>query len=72
MAESTTEHAQNRFASYLGEVREELGKVVWPTREHSFRMTLVVLFVVVLAMVVIFGIDAVFNQILEFLLGIGS
>jgi len=72
MAETTTDHAGNRVTTYFQEVREELGKVVWPTRDHSFRMTIVVLFVMMLAMLVIFGIDAILSQIFELLLNVGS
>lgn len=47
-------------------------KVVWPTRDESIRLTGVVIFVTILSMLVIFGIDLVVSRSLRFILEIGS
>jgi len=60
---------QSRVVEYLGEVRDEVRKVVWPEREESINLTVVVMFVMILTMFVIFGIDSVLNQMFEWLLG---
>ncbi len=33
---------------FLKEVRVELGKVVWPTRDQTIRLTLIVIFITVM------------------------
>ena len=52
---------------FVDETRNEIRKVVWPTREEAWNLTLVVLFVVFLVMAIIFGIDFVFSQVFKFL-----
>ncbi len=53
--------------AYLDETRSEMQKVVWPTREEAWNLTVVVLFVVVLVMFIIFGIDFVLSRVMRFL-----
>jgi preprotein translocase subunit SecE len=53
--------------AYIDETRQEIRKVVWPTREEAWNLTVVVLFVVMLVMLIIFGIDFVFSQVFKLL-----
>ncbi len=69
MAEATTEQStRSRVITYLEEVRSELRKVVWPKREESINLTVVVLVVMALVMVIISGFDSILNVIFERLL----
>ena len=67
-----TRYSNNRVIRYLQEVGVEGRKVVWPTRDESIRLTGVVIFVTILSMLVIFGIDLVVSRSLRFILEIGS
>lgn len=59
---------QNAVARYLREVRSELSKVVWPSREQVINLTIVVL-VVVVAMSVFFGVsDLFFGEVVQTIL----
>ena len=50
---------------FLKEVREELGKVVWPTRAEVVRLTSVVILVSVFVGVLLGGIDFLLTKLLE-------
>jgi preprotein translocase subunit SecE len=43
------------------EVRSEMKKVVWPTREETTRLTIVVIAISVVISVILFSADAVFQ-----------
>ncbi len=59
----------NRFVKWWNETIGELRKVVWPTKEEAWRMTKIVL-VVVLGMAVFLGvIDFAFSKLIGALLG---
>jgi len=49
---------------FLEEVRAELKKVVWPSRQEALRLTLVVIFVSFLVGAFISGIDFVLTKIM--------
>lgn len=55
--------------NFLKEVKEELSKVVWPTREQTARMTTIVIIVAVVVGMVIGGFDFVLAKIAKALLG---
>jgi preprotein translocase subunit SecE len=61
------EQTGSGIVTYIDETRNEIRKVVWPTREEAWNLTVVVLFVVMLVMLIIFGIDFVFSQVFRFL-----
>jgi preprotein translocase subunit SecE len=54
-------------AQFVGEVRAELRKVAWPTREEVIRYTIVVLITVVIVTALIFGLDYLFAKGVLFL-----
>ena len=55
----------NKVVNYIKEAKEELGKVVWPTRAELIRHTMIVAGVS-LAVAAFLGVfDFVFNQVLE-------
>jgi preprotein translocase subunit SecE len=53
----------NRVLTFLGEVRTELGKVSWPTRQQLFRYTGVVIGLSLFFAVFLGGIDALLTWV---------
>ncbi|MDP2637998.1 MAG: preprotein translocase subunit SecE [Candidatus Levybacteria bacterium] len=51
--------------SFFKEARDELKKVVWPTRQEVIRLTLVVIAVSFIVGVFLGGLDFVFVKIIE-------
>lgn len=51
--------------TYIKESRQELGKVVWPTRKETLRFTVIVALVSVLVGIYVAGLDAVFTKLAE-------
>ena len=51
--------------TYVKESRAELGKVIWPTRRETIRLTIVVVLVSILVGAYIAGLDALFAKIAE-------
>lgn len=54
--------------SFLKEVKEELNKVVWPTREQTIRYTILVIAVAVAVGVFLGGFDYLLTLLTAFLL----
>ncbi|MCL5433133.1 MAG: preprotein translocase subunit SecE [Patescibacteria group bacterium] len=50
---------------FLGEVRDELRKVTWPTQKEVIRLTLVVIAISLLVGFFIGGFDYVFTKLME-------
>lgn len=51
----------NRFITFLKEVRTELGKVAWPTRQQLVRYTGIVIGISFFVAIFLGGIDAVLS-----------
>ena len=51
--------------TFLREVRDELKKVVWPTRQETIRLTLVVIVVSLFVGLFLGGLDFVFTKLLQ-------
>ena len=51
--------------SYLKDVRYEVGKVVWPSREEVIRLTLVVFAISAIVGAYVGGLDFFFTKLLE-------
>ncbi|HHX44590.1 MAG TPA: preprotein translocase subunit SecE [Chloroflexi bacterium] len=65
----TPSKKENRIVRYLKEVRAELRRVVWPSRQTTLRLTAIV-FVVTTAMSMALGmIDWVFTQVFALIIG---
>jgi len=58
----------NRIASFLGEVRSELGKVSWPTPRQTINLTIVVVVVSLVVGFYVGGIDILLTKLTEGLL----
>jgi len=61
------EPRENGLIRTFREVRSEMKKVVWPTREETIRLTAVVIALSVVISVVLFSADALFATLLGLL-----
>jgi preprotein translocase subunit SecE len=59
---------RSSFRQFLREVRQELKKVAWPTREETTTFTVVVIIVTVVLTGITFGMDVVFKRGVLFIL----
>jgi preprotein translocase subunit SecE len=60
VAKETKEPQENALARTVRETRSELRKVVWPTREETIRLTVVVLTISAIIGVILFSADTLF------------
>ena len=58
------EPRENAIVRTFREVRSEMKKVVWPTREETIRLTIVVIAISVVISVILFAADAVFQVLI--------
>lgn len=54
-----------RFSRYLREVRQELKKVTWPSKEEIVSSTIVVLITVAFFILLVGGFDYIFAQVVK-------
>lgn len=59
-------------AEFVREVRGELRKVNWPTRDEVVRLSIVVLVALVLFTALVFGVDYLFGELFRILLDSGT
>ena len=62
--------AKTSPGEFIRQVRAEAAKVVWPTRNETFRTMIMVLIMTGLLALFFFVIDALFSTIVQFLLGL--
>ena len=67
MAEKATKQQGNPVTRYLREVRGELRKVTWPTREEAWRLTWIVLAVTILFALFLWAFDSLFSNAVDLL-----
>ncbi len=60
------------LTGFLKESREELKKVVWPSREEVLNSTLVVLYSVIIISVFLYAVDSLFEFLFDSLVRLGS
>jgi len=58
----------NPVVRYLRETRGELRKVTWPSREESWRLTIIVLGVTLAFAVFLWIFDSIFSTLIELLI----
>jgi preprotein translocase subunit SecE len=61
-----------RFWQFAQESRTELRKVVWPSRQETLQMTVLILGVVVIISLILWGIDIVLLRSIAWLTGYGA
>jgi preprotein translocase subunit SecE len=64
--------AKTTPAEFIKQVRAETAKVVWPTRKETTQTAIMVLILTIILAVFFLGVDAVFNGIVQGLLGLAS
>ena len=69
MAEAKKGKFFARLARWFREMKSELKKVVWPSKEDTKTNTVVVLVTVAIAAVVMIALDAIFGGILGLIIG---
>lgn len=55
--------------TYLKQSKTEFDKVIWPTRQETLRLTILVIVISVIVGAYVAGLDAAFTKITEALLG---
>jgi preprotein translocase subunit SecE len=55
-------------AGFLSEVRDELKKVVWPTRQEIIRLTVVVIAISLLVGLFLGGLDFMFTKLISIII----
>lgn len=58
----------NKAFDFLREVQVELSRVVWPTRDQTIKLTIIVLITIFIVGFFLGGLDLVLNRILNILL----
>ena len=56
--------SKHRWARFLREVRDEVAKVVWPSRREVVTYTIVVILTVLVVGVFVFGLDVLFSRVI--------
>ncbi|MEE4348661.1 MAG: preprotein translocase subunit SecE [Pacificimonas sp.] len=56
---------------YVREVRQEMTKVTWPTRQETITTTIMVLIMTLLLSVFFLGVDQVLGRLVQFVLALG-
>jgi len=56
-----------KLSNYVSEVKQELTKVSWPTREELYGSTLVVVVLCLMLSIFVFGIDQLLIQFIQFI-----
>ena len=60
---------KDNASRFIKDVKSEVGKIVWPTRNQVINNTLIVLAVILLVGIVIWGFDLLFQWLRSFLIG---
>jgi preprotein translocase subunit SecE len=63
------EHRENGLVRTFREIRSEMKKVVWPTREETTRLTIVVILVSLIISLLLAASDFIFTYLLTLLQG---
>jgi preprotein translocase subunit SecE len=64
--------AKTSPVEFIRQVRTEIGKVVWPTRQETVQTAIMVLIMTVILAVFFLGVDAVFAAIVKGLLALAE
>lgn len=57
---------------YVGQVRQEARKVVWPTQRETIVTTILVMIMVILMGAFFFVVDMIVSAIVQFIIGLGN
>ena len=68
----TSEVKVNRFTKYFREVRAEVRKVTWPSREEVLRLSAIVIVVMILMSAFMAIIDFAFSRLMAAIISLGT
>lgn len=60
--------AKTTPGQFINQVKAEIGKVVWPTRQETTQTAIMVLIMTIILAVFFLGVDAFFNMVVKGLL----
>ena len=78
MAESTAKkpndlvRARKKITKFLGDVKNEVKKIVWPTPKSVFKNTGIVLAAIIVIGIFIFGLDFVLVRLLALIMDVSA
>ncbi|WP_295444150.1 preprotein translocase subunit SecE [Sphingorhabdus sp. EL138] len=64
--------AKNSPGEFIRQVRTEVGKVVWPSRQETVQTAIMVLIMTIILAIFFLGVDAVFAAIVKGLLALAE
>ncbi|WP_397604113.1 preprotein translocase subunit SecE [Sphingorhabdus sp.] len=64
--------AKNSPGEFIRQVRTEIGKVVWPSRQETVQTAIMVLIMTIILAIFFLGVDAVFAAIVKGLLALAA
>jgi preprotein translocase subunit SecE len=64
--------AKNSPGEFIRQVRTEIGKVVWPSRQETVQTAIMVLIMTIILAIFFLGVDAVFAAIVKGLLALAE
>ena len=64
--------AKTNPAQFIRQVRQEVSKVTWPSRKETMITTIMVFVMVTLASIFLMGVDWIFAELVQVVLGIGG
>ena len=64
--------AKTSPGEFIRQVRVEIGKVVWPTRQETTQTAIMVLIMTIILAIFFLGVDAFFNMVVKGLLSLAQ
>ena len=64
--------AKTSPGEFIRQVRTEIGKVVWPSRQETVQTAIMVLIMTIILAVFFLGVDAFFNMVVQGLLSLAK
>jgi len=68
----TTAVKENRLTKYVREVRAEVRKVTWPSRQEVLRLSAIVVVVLILMSAFMAIIDFAFSRLMQAIISVGA
>jgi len=68
----TTAVKENRLTKYVREVRAEVRKVTWPSRQEVLRLSAIVVVVLILMSAFVAIIDFAFSRLMQAIISVGA
>jgi preprotein translocase subunit SecE len=59
----------NKIINYFKESKEELTKVIWPTKKQTIEMAIAVIVIVIIVSIYLGGVDFLLNELTSIIIG---